>query len=79
MRMLQAAQPPHESQLDDVRVDEEEVSSLGPLRAGDGVMGTRGSIRENDIFEGTELLPLVHTGQVRREHLSLTRKKALAR
>lgn len=37
--MLQAAEPPRESQLDDVRVDEEKVGSLGSLRAGDGVVG----------------------------------------
>ena len=53
-------QDPHEDELHDVAVDEEELGAAVALRPGDGVHaaaggGGVGGVGEEDVFEGTEL------------------------
>lgn len=55
---VERAQPPHESKLHDVSVDEEELHSATALAARDGLHGRVagcGIGREKDVFQGAEL------------------------
>lgn len=55
---LLAAEHPHEYELDDVGVEEEELGAAVSLGAGDGLHGGGGGgggVGEEDVFEGAEL------------------------